>query len=98
MLKPTRVEQTAEGFVVVLSSSSAEEWAGLAYRPDGWPLCPRCGEDELASVVSLSGRLVRKDGSIRQAKPTDEMTCYNCRWNGGVPRRDEAVAWGKLGR
>lgn len=138
MLKPTRVELAADGFRVILSSQSSEEWAGLAYRSDGWPLCPRCGEDELASVLSLSGRLtlagakllearqaceeefllevglrpgatlssdqvkeLRRrlaDAGIRKAKPTDEMICYACRWNGGVPRREEAEAWGKLGR
>lgn len=138
MLKPTRVENTPEAWRVFLESRPAEEWAGLAYRADGWPLCPRCGEDELASVVALSGRLtlagvkllearqaceeeyllelglrpgatlasdqvkeLRRrlaDAGIRKAKPTDEMICYSCRWNGGVPRRDEAIAWGKLGR
>lgn len=96
MLKPTRVEMGAEGWRVFLESRPAEAPRGLEYRPDGWPLCPRCGEDELASVVSLGGRLRTKDGMLRRAMPTDEMTCYRCRWNGCVPRRDEAQRWGLL--
>jgi hypothetical protein len=42
------------------------------YRADGWPLCPRCGEDELWSA----------------AVPADaggDLQCYECRWAGRVP-------------
>jgi hypothetical protein len=37
------------------------------FRADGWPLCPRCGEDELWSNA---------------IQPTIEtiVGCYFCRW------------------
>lgn len=136
MLKPTRVDIGPSGFRVHLASRPAEEWAGLAYRSGGWPLCPRCGADALRSLragLRLTGKrledaraavleeleprrreLLTQTGGDQQwrrereaalvaagarpVKPTDEMRCHVCQWNGGVPRRDEAEAWGKLGR
>ncbi len=53
------------------------------YRKDGWPLCPACNEDELASAV-----LLRYDG--RGEPPTladcfkDGFLCYGCNWHGRV--------------
>lgn len=52
-----------------------------AYRQDGWPLCPRCEEDELYSVVMLGY------ADIRQPRPTLEdclaggFGCYRCGWS-----------------
>ena len=42
------------------------------YRSDGWPLCPRCGEDELMS---------------REVHPTplDWLKCLQCGWAGEIP-------------
>lgn len=39
-------------------------------RPDGWPLCPGCGEDELWSAETYPSRL-RIAG------------CYACPWRPG---------------
>jgi len=44
------------------------------YRKDGWPFCPRCGEDELWSAKI-------------PAQPTDALSCYRCQWTGVVPKR-----------
>jgi len=136
MLRPTRVVVDGGAFRVFLESQPADGWAGVAYRSDGWPLCPRCGADALKSLragLRLTGKrledaraavleeleprrrelLTRKGGDqtwrlertaaldaagARPVKPTDEMRCRACSWNGGVPRRDEAEAWGILGR
>lgn len=59
------------------------------YRKDGWPLCPQCGEDELASTHPVTNG-ARRDGTVvghlvRQPKPTDPMRCYLCKWEGEVP-------------
>ncbi len=49
------------------------------HRRDGWPLCPRCGEDELMSQVPVSISI--------KAQPTDRMKCLRCAWEGVVPPR-----------
>lgn len=61
------------------------------YRADGWPLCPRCGNDELASFNTVTNR---RDASgkvighmMRKPQPTDWMRCYECQWEGIVPAR-----------
>ena len=41
------------------------------YRDDGWPLCPKCGDDELMS-------------SELTPAPTDSMKCLACGWRGHV--------------
>lgn len=49
------------------------------FRPDGWPLCPTCGEDEL-----YSGLMFRWDGEGE--RPTvdeclaQDFGCYCCGW------------------
>jgi hypothetical protein len=54
------------------------------YRKDGWPLCPRCDEDELMSLaVAFNG----VTGEMRQPLPTDRMRCLRCNWTGVVPVR-----------
>ena len=40
-------------------------------RADGWPLCPRCFEDELMSQE-------------RYASPQDELNCLACGWEGKI--------------
>lgn len=55
-----------------------------SYRKDGWPLCPRCGEDEL-----WSARMYWWNGSA--PRPTlaecfaHDFGCYLCGWRGCVP-------------
>lgn len=51
------------------------------YRRDGWPLCPQCGEDELASATI-------------PARVTDPLACLVCRWRGTVQVRAAADAAG----
>jgi hypothetical protein len=45
------------------------------FRKDGWPLCPRCGEDELYSLAWLN---------IPRSKLEDYLEamegCYSCHW------------------
>lgn len=43
-----------------------------AWREDGWPLCPRCGQDELA-ILSVTDRNVTAADVPREA-----MFCYMC--------------------
>jgi hypothetical protein len=62
----------------------------LQTRPDGWPLCPTCGEDELYSLAI-------------QPTPETIVGCYRCgRWpahdqprlhQGGLPRDRPASDW-----
>jgi hypothetical protein len=55
------------------------------YRPDGWPYCPRCEADELASIVMLGfdgrGEPPTLDECFR-----GDFFCYGCRWAGKVER------------
>lgn len=66
----------------------------LAYRRDGWPFCPQCGEDELASDRAAETRKIDGVLSCREPKPTDPMTCLRCGWRGCLPTRSEAVRSG----
>lgn len=54
----------------------------LKYRKDGWPLCPKCGDDELMSL-NVSRINFAGDGILVLA--TDPMLCLVCRWTGQVP-------------
>lgn len=49
-----------------------EEPEPVRYRSDGWPLCPRCGEDELQSLATPP----RADSVLH---------CLSCLWRGVVP-------------
>lgn len=65
-----------------MNSENPEDFAILSipftrYRPDGWPLCPQCGEDELWSPLEWLGEESRP--------PLEEwiaagMQCYRCGW------------------
>jgi len=48
------------------------------FRKDGWPLCPRCGEDELYSFLML-GWTKPEPPSIEECMATG-MRCYRCSW------------------
>lgn len=48
------------------------------FRKDGWPLCPRCGEDELWSHE-------------QPANAAGYLSCYRCMWKGFVEVRDDAT-------
>jgi hypothetical protein len=57
---------------------STEVQAFTEFRADGWPFCPRCGEDELYSHLML--------GWTRDEPPPVKdcidsgMKCYRCNW------------------
>jgi len=53
----------------------------LIFRSDGWPLCPRCGEDELYSLVMLLWNGEGERPSIQDCI-AGEMRCYLCSWVG----------------
>ena len=50
------------------------------FRKDGWPLCPRCGEEELYSRVMIAwmgeGERPTLEDCLKGA-----MTCYRCNWS-----------------
>lgn len=48
------------------------------YREDGWPLCPRCKEDELWTPGMPSS-----DELVDHFKC--EFRCYRCGWHGYLP-------------
>lgn len=48
------------------------------YRKDGWPLCPRCEEDELYSFLML-GWTKPEPPSVAECIATG-MMCYRCSW------------------
>jgi hypothetical protein len=47
------------------------------YRADGWPLCPRCGEDELWSLLQWNGEGERPPMSEYIVAG---LSCYYCSW------------------
>jgi predicted amidophosphoribosyltransferase len=49
-----------------------------AFRADGWPLCPCCGEDELYSRLHWDGQ--GEHPSLEKYLAAG-MGCYRCRWN-----------------
>ena len=53
------------------------------HRPDGWPLCPGCGADELADN-DMHARTA-EGGPAARARSHAELTCYACHWRGHVP-------------
>jgi hypothetical protein len=52
------------------------------YRPDGWPPCPDCGEDELYSHLEWMGRTEKPSMAEYIAAG---MTCYHCSWSNWRP-------------
>jgi hypothetical protein len=45
-------------------------------RPDGWPFCPSCGEDELYSLfLPLTPEDHKPENYFN-----DELRCYRCEW------------------
>lgn len=53
-----------------------------AQRADGWPLCPRCGEDEVWSPIWNTDR-PRPSLNEFLAGP---LACYACGWRDPGPR------------
>lgn len=51
------------------------------HRPDGWPLCPRCGEDELYADAMLKWNPPAGQPTLRECYDS-EFHCYVCRWQG----------------
>jgi hypothetical protein len=57
-----------------------QAWIDRTYwekRADGWPFCPRCGEDELWSGLAWDGKGERPS---MKAYIMAGLTCYKCNW------------------
>ena len=50
------------------------------FRADGWPLCPRCEEDELYSHLMMRWLGEGERPTIEQCI-AGGMTCYLCNWS-----------------
>lgn len=52
------------------------------FRPDGWPLCPQCEEDELYSRYTPDRRAIDggPEDAILQLYLTNGVKCYLCGW------------------
>jgi hypothetical protein len=52
------------------------------FRADGWPLCPRCEEDELYSFLALTeARRVTVAECLADPRG---FRCYRCDWTGNA--------------
>ena len=48
------------------------------FRDDGWPLCPRCGEDELYVLANWPGSIDERPPLAWFIEHIDG--CYRCNW------------------
>lgn len=55
-----------------------EDFRLLEVRPDGWPLCPRCGQDEVWSPLIWDGTGERP---ALAAYIAAGLRCYGCSWS-----------------
>jgi len=51
------------------------------FRKDGWPLCPRCGDDELYSTVCLYWSRLDRPPTLEECFAST-FGCYYCLWKG----------------
>jgi hypothetical protein len=66
-----------------------------AFRKDGWPLCPECGEDELASDLLLRGdvhRYERRPDLTMADYLASTFFCYQCQWRGVISQGDNPLS------
>jgi hypothetical protein len=57
------------------------------FRKDGWPLCPSCGDDELASVIMLNYHGQDRPPTLAECL-LGEFFCYACTWDSRrLPKR-----------
>jgi hypothetical protein len=47
------------------------------FRADGWPLCPKCGED---GIACQSFSVVNAEGESPILKASFEAKCHKCGW------------------
>lgn len=53
-----------------------------AYRADGWPLCPQCGEDELYSLINSIPYVMEHGHNPPLQDYLDAgLVCYQCGWS-----------------
>ena len=57
-----------------------------AFRDDGWPLCPHCGDDELWSRLQWDGKGARPP---IQDYIDAGLSCYRC--GPVLPRKQDAL-------
>lgn len=55
------------------------------FRADGWPLCPRCGEDELWSHTGMEPPYA--PNIPLETYFESEFRCYRCNWSGRIANR-----------
>lgn len=61
----------------------------VRYRKDGWPLCPRCEEDELYNHVGSKPPYSPNIPLVEYfAEP---FRCYYCNWEGTITPSVEAT-------
>jgi hypothetical protein len=57
------------------------------FRKDGWPLCPSCGDDELASRVMMAYMGIESAPTLAECL-AGEFFCYACPWDSArIPKR-----------
>lgn len=51
------------------------------FRPDGWPLCPECGEDEVYShaLLGVEAWEAKKLPTLDEIAG-ERFQCYRCHW------------------
>jgi hypothetical protein len=49
------------------------------HRKDGWPLCPRCGEDELFSAICGVIKPDMRQPTLEECL-SNGFACMNCDW------------------
>lgn len=64
-------------FTVDPKTLSPGEHPFKAFRKDGWPLCPCCGADELASNLGVQARNTEPRTYLHVLSG---MWCYTCHW------------------
>lgn len=78
MLAPRTAEDAARTIqaakdVIAKNTAPPRRVRVVVWRRDGWPLCPLCGEDELAAVAAIAAS---RDGSVALREQID--FCYRC--------------------
>lgn len=61
------------------------------FRQDGWPLCPRCHEDELYSNVMMAWNGEGERPTVQDCIAA-EMGCYRCGWNSWRAKHAAVIA------
>lgn len=71
------------------SSGCVHEGGGvdvaLETREDGWPLCPKCGLDEVWSPLIVTDEAgYPRTPPLAEYVTHDDFRCYACSWRGSL--------------